>query len=174
MLEKAKRRFQRASNSFWGYATLESDPRGAKTRSSKQSQEAEPTTPEVVVHGDQLSVLNYLKNHMDVPITYEDISQGSGVSRSKVGRAINELVGNGTVVRSTHSRQGTRYWINSRGPNSVGKNTQGNSVIGGSEEDNIDFVKTTNTLIWEFIRATRSTDLLLYLTWLEKGSADGL
>lgn len=148
------------------YESLPSEPAddgGAESRTSKQSpQGTSPVTPEVE------PVLSFIADHLDEQITYDQISRGSGVQKDKVGRIIRELVEEGVVVKSAFSpRHGTRYWINGSLPKAPGKNTETSSVDDGESEVS-EYVNITSNLIWLFIRETRSTDVLMFLTWLEE------
>lgn len=152
---------------------LKRDNGGAQSRTVKQSpqaQESPAAIPEVheSMRGAKGRVLRYLVKNQNAYISYEDIARGSGTAKSKIGKHIKELVSEGLVVHSKpRPRHGTSYQIIGGGPNSS-KVSENASFIGGSQQDDIDFVKITNSLVFEFIRATRSTDVLLYLTWVER------
>lgn len=168
MLETTKRRVRSILHGTPDeYESLPTEPidRGAESRTSKQPREVQ-ANPEVP--GDEQKILQYLEQHLDEVISYDDIARGSTVQKNRVGKVIHKLLAGGAVVRSNPSRHGTRYWINRSGPNTEGKNTKQPSIVDGSGEDDIDFVKTSEELIFKFVRATRSTDVLLYLTWLEQ------
>lgn len=141
--------------------------KGAGSRTLKQSfvpaeRKLEIATPEVQ------KVLNIIRDSQNSVISYDDIARGSGVPKHQLGKIIGDLVDGGAVVRSKVPRQGARYQIIGGGPNSS-KVTEDSSVSDNSEQNDIDFVKTSEELINRFVRATRTTDVYGYLTWLERG-----
>lgn len=118
------------------------------------------------------SVLDYIMDNLDRHLSYSDIARGSEIQVDKVGRIVRELEKEGAIVRTeTRSRHGSKYRINSGGPNSGGKVTSETSIF-DEVEITTDFVNITNSLVWQFIRETRATDVLLFITWLER-NADG-
>lgn len=125
---------------------------GAESRTSKQSSTTEP----VHIPEGQFSLA--------------DFARGSGVSRYKSGLLITALLEGNVIETVSSSKKRKLYQIIGRSPN-PSKVTEP-TVPDGSEEEDIDYVKITNALIWQFIRETRTTDVLIFLTWLErKGKA---
>lgn len=136
--------------------------RGAVSRMLKQSRNS-TVAPEV------LGVLDYISTRQDTLISYEDIAQGSGVPKHRIGRIIKQLETEGTIVRSTPvPRKGTRYVI---------QRIVRPQSTGSMEEERVpeilnveftDFVNITNVFIKSFKRETRTKhDVDSFLTWLE-------
>lgn len=113
------------------------------------------------------SVFSYLTSIEGKPVTNRRIARDTGTPNERVGNIISELVTEGLVEKQYVTKQSSSYQIIGEGPNlsKVSQTTEPN----GGEQDEVDFVKTSEELIFKFVRATRSTDLLLYLTWLERG-----
>lgn len=113
------------------------------------------------------AVYGYLDQLQGASVTNRRIARGSGVSIHEIERIISELVELELVEKRYVTRQSSSYQIigGSPNPSKVSQTTAPN----GSEQNEIDFVKTSEELIYRFIRATRSTDVFLYLTWLERG-----
>lgn len=141
--------------------------RGATSRTLKQSFVTAERKPQIATPEVQ-KVLNIIRDSQNSVISYDDIARGSGVPKHQLGKIIGDLVDGGAVVRSKVPRQGTRYQIIGGSPN-PSKVTEDSSVSDNSEQDDIDFVKTSEELINRFVRATRSVDVYVYLTWLERG-----
>lgn len=141
--------------------------RGASPRGLKQSFVTADSKPELTP--EVQAVLDYLNGLFpaDIPVTNRAIARGSGVAVQEIERIISELVAEGLVEKKYVTRQSSSYQIIGLSPNEskVSQTTAPN----GSEQDEIDFVKTSEELAFKFVRATRSTDLLLYITWLERG-----
>lgn len=97
--------------------------------------------------------------------TLAEFARGSGVSRYKAGKALDQLLREGAVEVVPSNGKRTRYQIIGGGPNSSKVTEEASNA---SEQDEIDFVKTNEELVMMFVRATRSTDVFLYLTWLER------
>lgn len=143
---------------------------GAQSRTVKQSSD---DTPEVPLVDEYMSaIIGAISTNEDVPISIRSLSELTGITPSKVRGNINKLVEAGIIVKSK-SRQGqsARYWIN-RGPISD-KITETRSVVIENSQELGDIVES---LIWEFVRETRATDVLLFLTWLERrlGGDEGI
>lgn len=167
MLEKLR---SKAREKLKPYIALESEPKeGAPSRKVKQSSSSVPV-PEVL--GVKGRVLRFLSEHQDELISYDDIARGSRTAKSRVGKHIAALVDEGIVAKSVpRPRHGTRYWVNG-GPNAnkPGPEMDERSSVevpSSNSEEDVDFVEITKELVFSFIRATRSTDILVYLTWLE-------
>lgn len=114
-------------------------------------------------------VLAYITNHQGQFISYSEMAEALKVSDAAVGVAVLRLVRDGTVVRSLPvPQQGTKYEL----VEPVSKAEA--PVVPQSPEphdENLNNGRLTGvveSLIWEFLRATRSTDLLMFLTWLEQ------
>lgn len=136
---------------------------GAQPRAVKQSSDSnQPTVP--LVNEEMGSVLTAISEHEDSPISIRSLSELTGLTPSKVRGNIRKLVQTGIVVKS-ESVQGrsTRYWVN-RIPTSVEDTETQNQP----NESSHYFRDIVETFIWEFVRETRSTDVLLFLTWLDR------
>lgn len=108
----------------------------------------------------------------DEPFTVSEFARYLGVSRYKAQQTLDKLQEDGLVVQvSTPEGQRIKYQIIGEGPNlSKVTDVQSPDV---SQEADMDIVNITNALVWEFIRETRSTDVLVFLTWLERqGGSD--
>lgn len=145
-----------------------SKAKGAMSRTLKQSFVMAERKPLEIVAPEVQKVLATLAHYENGIISYDDIARGSGVPKHRLGKIIGDLVKGGAVVRSKVPRQGTRYQIIGGSPN-PSKVTEDSSVADSSEQNDIDFVKTSEELINRFVRATRTTDIYGYLTWLERG-----
>lgn len=138
--------------------------RGAASRTLKQSFVTAERRPELAPEVQE--VFDYLSQNQNVSVTNGRIARGSGVSVQKVGLAVSELVARGLVEKVEVTRQSSSYQIIGGGDSSKVSQT---TAPNGSEQDEIDFVKTSEELIYRFVRATRTTDVFTYLTWLERG-----
>jgi len=135
------------------------------------------TTPEVRTRAPRQrksevkeKVLNYLTRNQEKFITQEEVARGSGVTQPQVSRALRDLVKEGIIVKSEPAHLGTRYQVNDS-PNAH-LQTDEESRVSNSEEQqrlNQELYQAINSLVWQFIRQTRSTDVLAFLTWLEMG-----
>lgn len=139
--------------------------KGASPRGLKQFFVGAERKPEL--DPEVQAVLSYLTSIAGESVTNRRIARETGTPNERVGNIISELVTDGLVEKQYVTKQSSRYQIIGGGPNSS-KVTQ-TTAPSGSETDEVDFVKTSEELIFKFVRATRSTDLLLYLTWLERG-----
>lgn len=138
---------------------------GAGPRGLKQFFVTAERKPELTL--EVQAVLDYLSQNAGVSVTNRRIVRGSGVAPHKIEGIIRELVNAGLVERHFVTKQSSSYQIIG-GVTDSSKVSQTTEPDGG-EQDEVDFVKTTEELIYRFVRATRSTDLLTYLTWLERG-----
>lgn len=176
MLEMFKSRAHKTRDRIMRYEALPSEPTdvGAVARQPKQStpiSEQPALVPEVHESKRESSkskILRYLSQNQNKLISYKDIARGSGTAKSKIGKLIRELVEEQVIVHSVpRPRHGTTYQIIGQGPN-LSKGAVQPSIPNGSEEEDIDYVNITSDLMWSFIRETRTTDVLLFLTWLEQ------
>lgn len=112
-------------------------------------------------------VFAFLQLHNDQLITQEEIARGSGTAKSKVGKLIKELVDEGRIVSSEPiPRVGTRYFVNESVQNSQEEVAPPPSDSEGAQQ--VTLSAMIETLIWQFIKDTRSTDVLQFLTWIEQ------
>lgn len=110
------------------------------------------------------AILEFLVKHNDQLVTQADIARGSGTAKSKIGKLITELENEGTVVKSeVVPRKGTRYFV--QGHVSNGKVTPEQQI---PTEQNVYLSQLIESLIWEFVKQTRSTDVLQFLNWIEQ------
>lgn len=137
-----------------------------------QVPEEQPTSPQTSAKD---RILSFLRSHEDRLITQAEIARGSGTAQSKVSKLIQELEAEGRVVRSAPTYEGTRYWV-AQSPNldepvtenPSGSNEPNTPVLGEAQ-----LLSVINELVWAFVRSTRTTDVLAFLTWLESQRGQG-
>lgn len=113
------------------------------------------------------AILSFLQQHNDQLVTQQEIARGSGTAVSKVGKLVKELEDEGRIVRSNPiPRVGTRYFVQEgvqSVPDEVALTPQGSG-----EPQNVKLSQIIENLVWQYIRATRSTDILQFLTWMDE------
>lgn len=113
-------------------------------------------------------VLNFIARHEDEQITHEDIARGSGTTLSKVSPIVRKLEQEGAIVRSLPvPRHGTRYWLTSsleNGPNRI-ETVPEKLVVKTTQTD---LHNVIDTLVWEYLRECKQTDILIFLEWLKQ------
>lgn len=113
-------------------------------------------------------MLDYISTHEDEVMSVQYIADAIGAGYGSVTYAMKQLHEEKKIVSSDATYLGRRYWLYE-------------SVYGGEEstptkepaQEQVDRVPNPavdmiETLVWEYIRATRQTDVLLFLTWLEQ------
>lgn len=121
--------------------------------------------------GVKEKVLKFLATNQNVLITQDEIARGSGVTQPQASVAIRELVMEGIVVKSDPTREGTLYQVNSS-PNAHLRTAEDIQRSQSEEmlKRNKELYQAIDGLVWQFIRETRVTDILAFLTWLEMGA----
>lgn len=119
--------------------------------------------------GQQRDIFQFIKNKGEQPIKLTEVSVALNLNLSSVFRAVKMLIRDGLLVEIGKNTQGRVYRVVSetaKGRTNAGSPTPGSAPA--RDKNTAQFVGVIETLIWEFIRVTRSTDVLAFLTWVEK------
>lgn len=122
----------------------------------------------------QARMLRFISQHQYKFMSQSEIGRSLGISQGSVWRHIKSLVALGLIERSGETVEGTKYRVvgetaTARTADGVQTQAAAPADTGSSGSSNEKaFLNAVDELIWEFVRSTRSTDLLLFLTWLER------
>lgn len=115
---------------------------------------------------DAEKVWAFLYGNQNTPLSIRRISEELSVSQKEVREIIKNLVEEGIVVEPETSRgRGTSYVVN-QSPNLA--KTSDNPTPDNLQKIFNDVVNIQEALVWDFVRETRSTNILEYLEWLRK------
>jgi len=105
-------------------------------------------------------ILQYVNDHIDVQYTNNQMADELGISRGSITYEVNKLLKRG-LIPTDHRNGATQEEPTTPEPT---KETLTPAKTATNEATLNDIVET---LIWEYIKATRNTDLLLFLSWLD-------
>jgi DNA-binding MarR family transcriptional regulator len=136
-----------------------------KTVASKSSVKDEPT---LEITAAQRRVLSFIRGHQHQTYTLDQIGRATGVSPSYVSKTVAELQLAGIVQKSGATADGIKYMIMSdkrvtERPKLKSVDPE-HCVETGNEGQ---LVGVIDSLVWDYVRETRSTNILGFLTWLE-------
>lgn len=122
-------------------------------------------------------VFDYVVRHQGEFISLNDISSALGVTGTAVFYQLRALVNDGMLEKSVPTAQGTRYRVpgNTAIPDSQESPVAPEEPVEEADEPVVQTNKNEDTFITmyrdlmiEFMIQTRSTDTLMFLTWLEQ------
>lgn len=116
--------------------------------------------------GAKERLINYLTVHQGELITQSDIATAVGITQPQTSSIIKELEAEGTIVKSTPTHAGTLYQVNDS-PNAHLEDSE--NRVSPDADGERQMYEAINGLVWQFVRETRVTDVLAFLTWLEQG-----
>lgn len=99
-------------------------------------------------------ILQFISDHDGERYTYRDIAAGTGIPAGSVHYYMKGLIGRGLVPKDW----GVGPRVEPPKPAVETPKKEANEAT---------FTDIVETLIWEYVKTTRKTDLLAFLTWLE-------
>jgi biotin operon repressor len=151
--------------------------RGATAKAVRQTKPQQVETPvekTLPLTSKQRRVLRYIESRNERPVSYKDISQALHIGEAGVWRYIKILCDRGFLLRSGSTYDGTRYRVVGESTTvrteepSPNRETQSEDQSSSDNQNEKAFVENLDSLVWEFLRQTRSTDVLVFLTWMEQ------
>lgn len=148
----------------------------AKKQPERIAKLQEPVTPTNTdpLTPKQKRVLRYLASTNERLISQKEIARALKLRESGLQRFIRVLCEKGVLQRSGATVDGTRYRVVGESTKvrteepSPNRETQSENQSSSGNQNEHAFVDSLDSLVWEFVRATRSTDVLVFLTWMEQ------
>lgn len=162
-----RRKGKKGSTTYTVHRSRVNRKRGTANKATKKVNKPQRLEKPTLSKNQSL-VFEYIKRNQNSIRSYAEIGKETGVSANTIGTIVKVLLGKGVIERTGYiPGDGTQYRVVSETTAVRTEEPGPNRETRTESTNNVQFVSMVDSLVWEFVRETRNTDVLIYLTWLE-------